>query len=381
MADDFGKRLLAEIEETGLHEVRKRERRKDAFWTFHPSSANKNKQILHSIQLRTHDATKLIPYFGLPALDRILHAVQPPSTATSRPSPPVIELTSLTHGGGSTHLLYHLCATAALPHTSGGKHASAVVVDTDNTFSIPRLAQQLRTQIETQSRRAAVGVGVDVERTLLDSLRHIHVLRPQSATATVAALRALPAYLFDARKHHSIDRALAFVALDSATAFSPGSGGGDHAGDSERLAVALQDIVARQLASPMILTAHFLYPMPVGRSSNQAYVSLRSPLPVALAALPTLRLLVRRSAVRRFPAGISANEARREASDRQRAVDAGRFECMVNEWKMSWAEQTEVREVTGFEFRILREGVVIEDDERADAEAEMEMDGDGRNEV
>nr|POF01315.1 hypothetical protein CFP56_21263 [Quercus suber] len=324
MAEDLGKRLLAEIEETGLDE--------------------------------SYDETKPIPYFGLPVLDRILHAVQPAAVARAKSSPPIIELASLTYGGGATQLLYLLSATAVLPQTYGGKHASVVIIDTDNTFSVARLAQQLRTQIQAPS--CTPNAAVDIERTVPDSLSHVHVLRPQSPEATIAALRALPAYLFDPHKHHSSDRAMAFVALDSATAFAwqaraeeaEPAATAPHAS----LADALRDI-SRQLASPVILTAHYLQPVPMGSNSVQPRPSIRSALPAVLSVLPSLRLLVRRSGVRRFPAGISASEARREAGDRQRVVDIGKFECMVNRWGMVGGEE---RGLERFEFRILPEGHV-----------------------
>lgn len=71
---------------------------------------------------------------------------------------------------------------------------------------------------------------------------------------------------------------------------------------------------------------------------------------------PTVRLSLHRRPVRSFPPTISISEARREANDRQRAVDAAGWEVSVLE---SGAEQRGLRSM-GFGFKITNEGVKVE---------------------
>lgn len=334
----------------------------------HGSTTDPIIQILYKLRVQSHDDTTPIPYFGLPTLDRIVHATRPTTTTKAASSlVPIIDLTSLTPGGGSTHLLYHLTTLAVLPQTYGGRQASVVVVDTDNTFSISRLAQQLRLYI-TQSHPESDS---DLDQIILVSLTHIHVLRPQSLASTIAALRALPAYLFDPSKHHSVDRAIAFLALDSATAFLWQARA---EAEAAAIANAFTNIYATYatlgqtlhslsltLACPLILTSLHIGPLP----SSHIH-SLRPSLPAALSSLPTVRLVVRRVPIRRFPAGISVDEARREAGDRQRAVDAGKFECVLNQWGIEEGMVRGLRdEEKGFGFRITPEGVMMGEDEHA----------------
>ena len=92
---------------------------------------------------------------------------------------------------------------------------------------------------------------------------------------------------------------------------------------------------------------------------------MRFALPAPLSQLPLLRLIVQRKPVRKFPVGMSVQEALREAEARQRAVEEGRFECLVNEWGMD--ERTVERLSRseggmGFGFRIRADGVEVESD-------------------
>ena len=52
-------------------------------------------------------------------------------------------------------------------------------------------------------------------------------------------------------------------------------------------------------------------------------------------------------------------QALREAGDRQKAVDEGKFGCFVNEWGLD--EQVLMKVGGGFGFRIRGEGVLVDE--------------------
>lgn len=260
---------------------------------------------------------------------------------------------SLAPDNGATHLLYHLCMQAILPADVGGKNACAVLIDADGTFSVPHLAKQLQLVLERRYVDKAV-----VDSTIHHLLKHVHIFRPRNLASTVATIDSLPAYLFDADRHYSFDRAVAFIAIHSASTFywqdrlevedaqilSPGE---SRPSGYVALASSLQT-ACRALDCPGIVSRWHLGPGPA-HSQNASTRSFRPALP---GFSPTLRLVVQRVPVRKFPPGISVEDARREAEDRQRAVDEGKFECFVNESGGS-SERVRMRlEEAGFGFRI-----------------------------
>lgn len=352
--------------------------------------------------LRVQDETSPSP-FGLPQLDRLLQAATESrlsATKTRRSSNPILELTSVATGGGKTHLLYYLVAIAALPVCQGGKGACAIILDTDGTFCAPRLAQQIRTILIRQNDNGSRDS--EDEQTLsedhlmnvtLSSLTHVHIFRPQSLPSTIATLDTLPTYLFNKSLHHSIDRPVGFIALDSASAFywqhraeeeeaafltttttsatDPDRRPQHSKPDPEKptythLTTALKT-AATTFSCPLLLTTQHHGPAP--NIPSRAHIpgapdtrSLRpTSLPAPLAQLPTLRLILQRIPVRKFPPGIGIAEAQREARDRLAAVEEGKFEAVVNEWGIDERTLARLqREGAGFGFRVVEEGVVME---------------------
>ncbi|KAK4539638.1 hypothetical protein LTR36_010464 [Oleoguttula mirabilis] len=293
-----------------------------------------------------------------------------------RPAPPILELASLATGGGKTHLLYCLTALAVLPIYLNGKQACVVIIDTDASFSVPRLAEQLTLMMKKQQRTEASES--DIPDTVTSALKHVHIFRPQSLDSTFATLDALPNYLFDKSRHHSIDRPVGFLAVDSASAFywqhradeddasllqntDPGQPTPSQPTGYTRLATALKAASA-SFSCPVILTSWHLGAAPASLHSHTAEArSLRPSLPAPLSQLPTLRLIVQRVSVRKFPAGISIEEARREAADRQTAVEEGKCEAIVNEWGVDERTLQKLQSVgAGFGFRIRDEGLTFD---------------------
>lgn len=348
MAAELGKRLLAEVEEVGLDEVGHMPLPN----TIGLSEVTPS-QILQTVRLR-HDPEPL--HFGIPNVDKIVNTAisvkaNPPST------PPILELLSQAPGSGTTHFLYLLIATAILPSSYGGQNSCVAVLDTDNTFSVSRLVTQLRLSLPPDSAPSSITT----------ALSHLHIFRPQSLPTLIATLENLPTY-FLSTPHPSLHRPLAFIALDSLTAFhwqskaadedrafanqhpssspTPGSPGLPSAKPAKDLPTLLKNTAA-SLSASVVFTSHFL--TTYNQSHNNTNTP-RSPL------TPTVRFSLHRRPVRSFPPTISISEARREAGDRQRAVDAAGWEVSVLE---SGAEQRVLRGM-GFGFKITNEGVTVE---------------------
>ncbi|KAK0256253.1 hypothetical protein LTR48_000601 [Friedmanniomyces endolithicus] len=363
MAEDLGKRLLAETEETDFDE------------------------IFQILRLQSEPSSK--SWFNVPQLDRLVNETnqEPHSTSSkiTKPTQPVLELTSTSPGNGKTHLLYHLTALAVLPSDLGGKESCVVILDTDGTFSIPRLAQQLLLLIKAPS-----STDQEIDDILLSSLKHIHIFRPQSLASSIATLTTLPAYLFDASRHYSLDRAASFIAIASASAYywqtkaseenaalfaSTAAPLSKPSKQQQQVPAAYAQLTtALRSASltfhcPIVLTSQHLggpvnlttTPHDYPADSSHA---LRPSLPAPLSTLPTLQLILTRLPVRKFPAGISLEEAAREAVDRQAAVGAGKYSCVVNEWGLGERVLSRLHTLgdgkKGFGFRVGAEGVRVD---------------------
>ena len=283
---------------------------------------------------------------------------------------------SLAPGGDKTHVLYHLCALAVLPKTFGGKQACAVIVDTDGKFSVSRLAAQLEQLLREHHTPEAPAetTSTAIEEELLAALRHIHIFRPPSLPSAIATLDSLQTYLFDKARHYSFDRQVAFIAIDSASSFywqdraetedaafvaststsTTGSKVPALQSAYVQLATSLRN-TTQTFSCPAIITAWHLNNLPPSNASR----GYRPQLP---ALQPTLRLVMRRLPVRKFPPGISLEQALREAGDRQKAVEEAKFECFVNEWGMDERVLQALQRVGGgFDFTVEEDGVSMEE--------------------
>lgn len=356
MAEEFGKRLLMEVEEVGLEEVSAISCHVVSLiigTQFNDNVLTRYVQLLRDVRLCYDPVPN---YFHLAQLDRL---VQKSIPTTSSRSPPVIEITSSSPGSGATQLLYHLTALAILPSSCKGSHACVAILDTDNSFSIPRLIQQLRLCLSRSDQR-------DARHTIEAALRHVHIFRPQSATSLLATLESLPSYFLHS-SHPSLDRPLAFLALDSASAFywemkaveenlafdaqtqpSP-----ELAAIWATLTTALSN-ASRLLSTPLVLTSHALY-----ANQQQHAQSQRSSLPHPLSTLPNLRLQTQRVPVRKFAPCLSITEALRENEQRLQVVERGDF------W-IGLASESIGNGEKGFGFRISSRGVEVQGDDNVE---------------
>lgn len=260
----------------------------------------------------------------------------------------MVEIMSLLPCGGKTHLLYQLVAMAVIPTNLNGRQAAVVVLDTDGHFEVKRLAQHIRQVVVTHVKEDGVNDD-DLDKIKLDCLKHVHVFHPQSLKSTITTLNSLPSYLFDAKKHHSFDRPIGLIALDSASAFywqarsdaedsafqvdlgntAPSNTSTQYA----QLAAALKN-ATRILAAPAVFTSWDLNSAKSSSEFGPNAHSIKPSLPPPWQTLATLRLVIRRAEVRKLPIEVTVEEALRETVSRQKVVEQGKFQCFVNEWRI-----------------------------------------------
>lgn len=135
-----------------------------------------------------------------------------PRRAPSQWKPVVVEINSA-RGVWSRALFYHLTALSVLPAQIGGLGQTTVWLNSDACFSATRLQAEIEEMLPKQVDP------MDGDRAALYSLKHVHVFRTQSSEQVIETLKALPQYLFNTFKHHSADRRLGLIVLDSATSF------------------------------------------------------------------------------------------------------------------------------------------------------------------
>ncbi|OQO06073.1 hypothetical protein B0A48_08661 [Cryoendolithus antarcticus] len=307
--------------------------------------------------------------FNSPSLDRMADVMQDTLRQATKSTAfhPMLEINSPAPGDGLSQLLLHLVACAVLPSSHGGSHACVALFDLDGTLSASQLARQLYAGLKGVSDALD-----DTERDdiVASALNHVHVFRPQSLASTIATLRELPADLLHT-VYASQNRRLAFIALTPASSFywqarateeditfartTNSSPPPEAAATYAQLTAALKTASLR-LNSPVILTTLNMHPVP-SQQSQQAYSlvrALRPSLPLPLSNLPTLKIIVQRQQVRKFPASLSVQEALREAADRLASVEDTRYAAQVNEWGMDLRTLERLSdESLGWEFGLL----------------------------
>ncbi|CAK1357129.1 uncharacterized protein RHO25_008722 [Cercospora beticola] len=374
--EDLGKKLLAEVEEVGLDE------------------------ILKDLRLQQDDRSC---YFGLPQLDALVQCkldlkATVPNIATP---PPIVELMSHHTCSGKTQLLYHLTALAVLPRTLGGRQAAVIYFDLDKHFSVTRLAQQIKRLLLAQSLAPNQKLSNDnVNEIVSECLLHVQIYHSYSLSKTVSTLNNLQSYLFDSSKHHSFDRTIAFIAVDSASALYwqtrfeteeaalLSSTSNKSYTEPPRqpigythLAAALQS-ASRTFSAPIIYTVRDYNPPAKASSHNSNHhqyqltnsafgssllddaYALRPSLPAPFnsVSFATLRLIMRRGIVRKLPIEVTVEDALQEESNRRKVTDQGKFECFVNEWGVDDKVMDRLRAKGAlFEVFITGEGIKVGD--------------------
>ncbi|RHZ53991.1 hypothetical protein CDV55_103369 [Aspergillus turcosus] len=306
-----------------------------------------------------------------------------------------------------------------------GRAAAVVFIDADGRFDAERLRtvacglidRKLKAHSGTVSRETPEGqihppnlTAEELQSIIVTSLQHVHVFRPQSSASLLATLKSLQEYLLDISRHYSSHRQLHAIFIDSATAFFWQDKLHDDVARTENIGrpVAeielernqkriffLSDIYADLVQNLKNLQRHFgcivaytcntfnsrsvtgyqghsqsthqpsgpfdLY-NPSNVTAARSMPSFRCPLPAPWGTFATLRLVVRRDAVRPFPPMMTARDAQRDAIMRQNVVLEGRFLGWVNEWERGeWPRRfvDGLKERNGgvFSFHVGRGGV------------------------
>ncbi|KAI9710606.1 MAG: hypothetical protein M1828_002157 [Chrysothrix sp. TS-e1954] len=347
---------------------------------------------LSSAQQHHQEGRKHVPYFNIKPLDAIVSVFKNHAKhrVSDRERPPVIEVASVSSGGGKTHLSYYAVAAAVLPIGHGGKQAAALVVDADGKFDVDRLVQVMinfpapehRTS-EQENRSCGVHGLEPPTMEVLHALRHIHVFRPQSLASVIATLESLPDYLLNLDGHYSAERAVSLLVLDSAAAFfwqekdtaehdaaygdtppSEEQPGNRRAGYAE-LVDALKK-AQDQFDCSILATSWGLLPAKVPTQTiGTPRPSFRPMFPPVWQNFCTCRMVVGRELVKRFPSGMSVTEAVRDQDARMSVVRNGRLWCAVDRWDLGESVRKGIREkavAREFGWSIRDEGVRIDED-------------------
>lgn len=296
---------------------------------------------------------------------------------------------SNTAAAGKTQLLYSLIAAGVLPSSSSPPTphrppGAVVVIDTDNRFDVERLVQVMTSQYRSAAADGTTTTDSPVE--VLHGLQHIHIFRPQSLASLLSTLRSLPDYLLDMTQHSSAHRSLSLLAVDSMTAFywperseqemaylasEEGEQGLRQTRNTySEIVTALRHIQAT-FACPVVATSWSLSGSRAKSAvsslgSSNSPTSTRPLLPGVWNQYVTARLLVSRENVRKFPAGLTAEQAERDRIQRQEVLQRSRFRAEVDWWVAeSWPEarkQGLVREarLRGLGFIIRHDSVLID---------------------
>lgn len=212
------------------------------------------------------------------------------------------------------------------------------------------------------------------------SLEHLHMFRPQTSRSLLATLSNLESYILNTTSHLSANRQVSLIILHHVDAFlwqdrledaEDPTNENKTVQKSPLFSGRFRDLVAhlRRLQAMfgclIVATSSALSPMAYVRIDGLVVPTLRSHLPNAWRSFVTLRLLVKRYSVRRFPLGMSVEEAAREADQRREIVEKYIFSAQLD-WSESdsWREETrnavkalESAEQLSFSFKIDANGV------------------------
>ncbi|KAF4550454.1 Hypothetical protein D9617_17g047220 [Elsinoe fawcettii] len=345
-AEDVGRKLLAEVEESVLSEVFSEVRLKYA--------------SIPTSRIGIAAIDDLVNIFARPLPTEARSPsplVQHYTTQSKRQAatPPCIELSSTTSGQGKSHLLYQLITRAILPASINGTplhgQINAVLYfDTDGHFSITRLVQVMIDHIRsciTQSNIAQERQPADeeIQTMVATALQHLHVFFPQSMMSLIQTIDCLMKYLKDNTRHPSMHRKIHSIMIDSVSAFYwSDRNDTDLANVPDTIEEATYrrgqkttsaypalrsslTRMSRLLQCPIVYTSTDVQPKQLSSTTR----SLPSSLPKLWHTFPDLRLLVQRRPVRGFPVATNADEAVRDAKERNAAAEDAPFEIVVNE--------------------------------------------------
>ncbi|KAL9008819.1 MAG: hypothetical protein Q9173_006096 [Seirophora scorigena] len=370
----LGTKLLQEVKEEGLNEAK-------LLHTLRSVYEDRQRHV-HTGQANVDELLNAFASSHQHHLGRDFTSVQ--HNAVRHQQRLVLELIGATPCSGKTQLLYHLVGLSLLPTkyedvSLGGNGAVVILFDLRTRFSVSRLKKVMVTHVQSQCGKSSETFSRDaVESMVRNSLDHLHVFRPQTSLSLLATLSNLQSYLFNTASHVSANRSVGSIILHDVDAFlwqdrledaedqTHGTTAPQNAG---LLSSRFRDMVnhVRRIQASfsclVIATSSALSTTSHTRIEGHTVPVLKSHLPNSWRSFVTVRLIVQRDSVRKFPLGISAKEAAAEAGQRREAVEKSIFSARLD-WSESdvWREETRgvlkaMDDVGDFPFRITASGV------------------------
>lgn len=274
------------------------------------------------------------------------------------PKPTVVELCSEESGAGKTHLLYLITIIAILPSIHrdvdlNGKESAVVIIDTEGRFNVGRLVELMHHYILEKMADA-----LDTDDLINRSLEHVHVFRPQSMATMIATVSTLPTYLFNHQAHRSTSRPLHSIMIDNASTFYWQNREEEEA--AKLASLEQHSDPPTSATNPYIPLTQALrsisltFSCAIIATSHAFSTNAKEPdsprlrtLPAPWSSFPSVRLLLTRQTVQKFPHGMSVEEALKEQAGRQSAVERVNYRANV------------IGSKEAFKFSILKDSVVM----------------------
>lgn len=184
-------------------------------------------QLLTAIQRQAADVPRV---FGVPDIDEYLQSVENALNSSSdsvnscqKGPSSIIEITDTKTGSGKTHVLYHMITLSTLPQTHGdisvgGKASAVLLFDVDASFNLQRLSEVMEGHIRSCCQPAHTITEAEISVLVKDAMEHIHLYRPNSSEELELMLSNAVPYLLGTGNHHSGDRRLDAILIDSLSA-------------------------------------------------------------------------------------------------------------------------------------------------------------------
>lgn len=331
-------------------------------------------QLLRALR-SVHGTQRRQIHTGQATVDKLLHAFVSPDLSHPRTDVsseqhkvvrhaqgPVLELVGAVPCSGKTQLLYYLVGLSLLPPkhediTLGGRGSAVILFDLGSSFSVLRLQKLMVSHVVSCSDKGSEPSSMSTILPIVQSsFEHLHVFRPQTSLSLIATLSNLHVYLFNTASHVSANRSVGSIILHDVDSFL----WQDRLEDAEDQTIEANapqkfgllssrfcDLVAHfrrlqaEFSCLVVATSSALSTTTYTRIDGQMVPVLRSHLPNIWRNFVTVRLIVQRDSVRKFPLGVSAEEAATEASQRREAVEKSGFAARLD-WSESdvWKEET-----------------------------------------
>ncbi len=267
---------------------------------------------------------------------------------------PVLELVGASPCSGKTQLLHYLIGLQILPckHEGvllEGKASAVVVFDLGNNVSVLRLQKIMANHIQSCFGRSSESCPTKTVNSIVRySLEHLHVLRPQASITLLATLANLRLHLFNTAAHKSANRSVGSIILHNVDAFlwqDRLEDAEDQVNDAHLvqkpslLSSRFRDLVVHlrrlqmDFSCLIMATSSALSTTTYSRIDGYMVPVLQSHLPNIWRKFVRVRLIVQHQTVRKFPLGVSWEEAAAEAGQRREAVDKSVFSA-----RLDWSE-------------------------------------------